>query len=138
MQASSKAYFTDCAFDPVRGAIVMIGHNGDVLRSPDGGQTWEGSEIALDGRRNFLAAIRFDEPSASLVAIGQGGTVARSIDGGAQWTRASADVHGDVHGLIHDTVNDRLIAFGAGGLIMSSTDAGARWRTDRNASPPGR
>ena len=35
MQSSSKAFFTDCAFDPVHNAIVMTGHNGDVLRSAD-------------------------------------------------------------------------------------------------------
>ena len=66
MQASTKAFFTDCAFDPVHGAIVMTGHNGDVLRSADGGRTWEGSEVAIDGRKNFLSAIRFDERSGSL------------------------------------------------------------------------
>ena len=53
MQASTKAFFTDCAFDPLRGAIVMTGHNGDVLRSPDGGRTWEGSEISIDGNKNY-------------------------------------------------------------------------------------
>ncbi len=124
MQASTKAFFTDCAFDPVRGAIVMTGHNGDVLRSPDGGRSWEGSEIALDGRKNYLSAIRFDERSGSLLAIGQGGTMARSTDGGAQWSRASADVHGDVRGLINDTTRNRLIAFGTGGMVISSTDSG--------------
>ena len=55
MQSSTKAFFTDCAFDPVRGAIVMTGHNGDILRSADGGKSWEGSEIVLDGNKNFLS-----------------------------------------------------------------------------------
>jgi photosystem II stability/assembly factor-like uncharacterized protein len=133
MQASTKAFFTDCAFDPVRGAIVMTGHNGDVLRSPDGGKTWEGSEVVIDGNRNFLSAIRFDERSGSLLAIGQGGTLARSTDGGASWKRASADVHGDVRGLLNDTTRNRLIAFGTGGMVLSSTDSGARWHYDRSA-----
>ncbi|MES1262993.1 MAG: hypothetical protein ABUL69_01475, partial [Peristeroidobacter soli] len=54
MQSSTKAFFTGCAFDPVHNAIVMTGHSGDVLRSVDGGSSWEGGEVVLDGRKNFL------------------------------------------------------------------------------------
>ena len=92
----------------------------------DGGKSWEGSEIVLDGNKNFLCAIRFDERSGSLLVIGQGGTLARSTDGGEIWTRASADIHGDVRGLINDTTRNRLIAFGTGGMVLSSTDSGAQ------------
>ncbi|HEY6124764.1 MAG TPA: YCF48-related protein [Steroidobacteraceae bacterium] len=133
MQAGTNAFFTDCAFDPVRDAIVMTGHNGDVLRSPDGGKSWEGGEVTLDGRKNFLTSIRFDERSGSLIVIGQGGTVARSIDGGVSWSRASEDFHGDVRGLVKDTVRNRLVAFGAGGMVMSSIDSGIRWNDDRTS-----
>ena len=133
MQASTQAFFTDCAFDPRNGAIVMTGHNGDVLRSLDGGRSWEGSEVKIDGRKNFLSAIRFDERSGSLVVTGQGGTFARSTDGGATFRKASDEVAGQVHGLINDTVRSRLLAFGAGGMILSSTDSGAHWTTARAA-----
>ncbi len=132
MQASTKAFFTDCAFDPVRGAIVMTGHNGDVLRSMDGGRTWEGSEISIDGNKNYLSAIRFDARSGSLVATGQGGTFARSTDGGAQWHKASDELVGDVRGLIDDTSRGRLWAFGGGGMILRSSDSGAHWSAARN------
>ena len=133
MQSSTKAFFTDCAFDPLRNAIVMTGHNGDVLRSADHGRSWQDGEIVLDGRKNFLSAIRFDKRSSSLLAIGQGGTLARSTDGGASWGRASDGMHGDVRGLINDTTRNRLIAFGTGGMVLSSTDSGARWTDDRSA-----
>jgi photosystem II stability/assembly factor-like uncharacterized protein len=133
MQSSTKAFFTDCAFDPVHGAIVLTGHSGDVLRSADGGLSWQGGEIVLDGRKNFLGAITFDARSASLLAIGQGGALARSGDGGITWTRATDDVHGDVRGLINDTSRNRLVSFGTGGMVLSSTDSGARWTEDRSA-----
>ena len=131
LQSSNSTFFTDAAFDPVHNAIVMTGHNGDVLRSPDGGSSWEGGEIALDGRKNYLSAISFDTRSGSLLAIGQGGALARSTDGGVSWTRASSDVQGDVRGLINDPTRNRLIAYGTGGMILSSADSGARWNTDR-------
>ena len=131
MQASTTAFITGCAFDPAHGAIVLIGHNGDVLRSVDAGHTWEGGEVTIDGRKNFLSAILFDERSSSLVVIGHGGTLARSIDGGAHWSKASDDVLGEVRGLINDTTRNRLIAFGARGMIVSSTDSAAHWSTAR-------
>lgn len=131
LQASTKAFFTDCAFDPLRAAIVMTGHNGDVVRSPDGGRTWQESEVSIDGNKNFLSAIRFDTRSGSLVAVGQGGTIARSTDGGAQWTKASDEMVGDVRGLIDDPARGRLVAFGTGGMILVSTDSGAHWHAAR-------
>ena len=131
MQASTKAFFTDCAFDPLRGAIVMTGHNGDVLRSTDGGRTWEGSEISIDGQKNYLSAIRFDANSSSLIAVGQGGTIARSTDGGAQWSKVSDEMVGDVRGVIDDTPRGRLFAFGTGGMILVSKDSGVHWNTAR-------
>jgi photosystem II stability/assembly factor-like uncharacterized protein len=133
MQASSTASFTDCALDPLRNVIVMTGHNGDVLRSADGGRTWEGGEVTIDGRKDFLRAIRFDVRSGSLVVIGQGGTVARSTDGGVLWTKASDDIAGEVRGLIADITRNRLIAFGSGGLIVSSMDSAAHWSTARDS-----
>jgi photosystem II stability/assembly factor-like uncharacterized protein len=129
MQSSTRANFTDCAFDPVHNAIVMTGHNGDLLRSADGGGSWEGGEIAFEGRKNSLSAILFDVRSASLLATGEG-VLARSTDGGVSWTRASNDVRGDVRGLIEDPTRNRLIAFGTGGMVLSSTDSGARWTED--------
>jgi len=132
LQASTKAFFTDVAFDPERHSIVMTGHNGDVLRSLDGGRTWEGSEISIDDRKNYLSAIRYDANSTSLVAVGQDGTIARSTDGGMQWTKASSELTGDVRGIIADTSRGRLHAFGTGGMLLVSKDSGAHWKTTRN------
>jgi photosystem II stability/assembly factor-like uncharacterized protein len=127
LQSDSKAFFTDSAFDPRHGAIVLTGHNGDVLRSTDGGHNWQKVELQLDGRSSYLSSVRFDPPSASLIAVGEGGTIARSVDGGASWSRASADVNGGIHGLLGEATRHRLIVFGAGGLVADSTDSGIHW-----------
>jgi photosystem II stability/assembly factor-like uncharacterized protein len=133
MQASTQAFFTDCALDSRIGAIVMTAHNGDLLRSADGGRTWEGGEVALDGRKNYLTAIRFDERSGSLLVLDQASRVSRSTDGGITWIRISEDLHGEARGLISDPARGRLIAFGTGGMIASSTDSGAHWTHSRSA-----
>jgi photosystem II stability/assembly factor-like uncharacterized protein len=131
MQSTSQAFFTDAAWDPDHDAIVMTGHNGDVLRSPDGGQTWEGGEIVIDGRKNFLSAIRHDPRGHALLVTGQSGTIARSTDGGRTWASATRELRGELRGLLHDPRAGTFVVFGAGGLLASSTDGGARWQFAR-------
>jgi photosystem II stability/assembly factor-like uncharacterized protein len=130
MQASTNAFFTGVAFDPERGSIVMSGHNGDVLRSTDGGRNWEGSEVTVDGRKSYLNTVMYHGGSKSLLTVGQGGTVARSIDGGASWSKASNDLRGELRGLVE--YQGRLLTFGSGGAIASSEDAGRHWSHARN------
>jgi len=131
LQAESKAFWTSAAFDPGRNSIVLVGHNGDVLRSTDQGASWQLGAVESNGHRSFLTAVDYDPRSASLLAVGEGGTVVRSVDGGADWQPASGDVSEGLKGLL--TTPDRLVSFGAGGLVVSSTDSGARWAHARPA-----
>lgn len=129
MQASNQSFFTAAAFDPVHSSIVLTGHNGDVLRSTDAGQSWAGSEVAVDGRKGYLSAVRYDARTRSLLVTGQGGLLARSTDGGATWTQASRDLRGELRGLVeHD---GRLVVFGTGGAIATSSDSGNHWKYAR-------
>jgi photosystem II stability/assembly factor-like uncharacterized protein len=131
LQAQGTAFWTDATFDPEHGSLVLVGHNGDILRSTDHGQNWELGGIELDGRRNYLSAIHFDGASHSLLAVGEGGTLARSTDGGNRWQRASADVREGLKGLL--AAGGRLVSFGNGGMVVSSTDSGAHWGYGRGA-----
>jgi photosystem II stability/assembly factor-like uncharacterized protein len=132
LQANTKAFFTDTAFDPKHDALVMTGHNGDVLVSIDAGRNWHTSEISIDGHKNYLSSVRFDERSGALIAVGEGGTIARSSDGGTTWVKASGDVSKGLRGMIADS-RGRLIAFGAGGMLVSSTDSGTHWIVAQDA-----
>lgn len=131
LQADSKAYWTAAARDPARDAIVLVGHNGEVLRSADRGRNWQLSAIEVDGRRNYLAGVYYDERSRSLLAVGDGGTIVQSVDGGANWEVASRDVRESLRGLA--VMANRIIAFGPGGLVVSTKDSGAHWTHDRHA-----
>ncbi|HUQ09316.1 MAG TPA: YCF48-related protein [Steroidobacteraceae bacterium] len=138
MQSTSQASFTDAAWDPDHDTIVMTGHNGDVLRSADGGQSWEGGEIVIDGRKNFLSAIRHDPRAHALLVTGQSGTIARSTDGGRTWASATREpgggaLRGELRGLVHDPRTGTFMVFGTGGLLASSTDGGARWQYARES-----
>jgi len=128
LQAESKGPWTDAAFDQAHGVVVLVGHNGDVLRSMDQGQNWEPGAIDLDGRRSHLSAVHFDAKSRSLLAVGED-TLARSTDGGAHWERAWGKVREDYRGLV--AAGELWVAFGDAGLVVTSTDAGLHWSRAR-------
>jgi photosystem II stability/assembly factor-like uncharacterized protein len=130
LQASTQAYFTGAAFDPDHGVLVLAGHNGDVLRSTDGGRNWQSAEVMLDGRKRFLSSIGHDARSRSLLVTGPG-MVARSTDGGVTWSAAGPALRGELRGLVHDETRNRYFAFGSGGQIASSVDGGENWRYAR-------
>ena len=125
LQSTSLAYFTGAAHDATRRIVVMTGHNGDVVRSADGGRTWEVGEVVLDGTRHFLGSIHHDARTGAFLASGQSGTIARSHDG-VHWSRATHDLRGELRGLLQDS-RGTFFAFGVGGLIAASRDAGTRW-----------
>ena len=127
LQSSSQANFTDAVLDPDHGVIVMTGHNGDLLRSADGGRSWQGNEVLIDGRKNSLNGIRHDAHSRALLAIGPAGSVARSIDGGDSWTSATRDLRAELRGMLQDQAG-ALVVFGGDGLLATSADSGATWQ----------
>ncbi len=108
LQSSSRASFTDAAWDPDHGVIVVTGHNGDVLRSKDGGRNWEGGEVVFEGRKNCLGSIRHDPLGHALLVTAQAGTLARSVDGGETWASATRDLRGEIRGLMPDSDPGRL------------------------------
>jgi photosystem II stability/assembly factor-like uncharacterized protein len=129
LQSSSKSFFTDAAADPSRGAIVLTGHNGDVVRSGDGGEHWDALEVA-PANKSFLAALSYDPRSESLLAVTQNGSLVRSRDGGATWSKAAPDLGGEIRGLLA-AQDGRLITFGTGGRVATSPDSGASWQIAR-------
>jgi photosystem II stability/assembly factor-like uncharacterized protein len=129
LQAEGTASWTDAALGDEHGALVLVGDNGDVLRSTNHGQDWELDAIDLDGRRHSLAAVHFDAACRSLLAVGQGGTLARSIDGGRHWERAWNAVPENYRGLV--AAGELRVAFGDAGLVVTSTDAGLHWSRAR-------
>jgi photosystem II stability/assembly factor-like uncharacterized protein len=129
LQSTSSAYITGAAYDAERGIIVMTGHNGDVLRSADRGRSWEVGEVVLGGTKNFLGGIRYDRRGGVFLATGQSGTVARSSDG-VSWSSATADLRGELRGLLQDSRGD-FVVYGVGGMLAWSADSGTRWTTAR-------
>lgn len=115
--------------DPQHGWAV--GHDATVLRSGDGGDTWQLAHSAPQEDRPLLD-IRFRNLQHG-VAIGAYGTFLESRDGGRSWHQRKI-VEGDRHlNAIAASDGNRLFIAGESGTLLSSPDNGVQWT---QFSPP--
>jgi photosystem II stability/assembly factor-like uncharacterized protein len=125
LQSISPADMTGAAHHAASGLLLLTADNGDVVRSRDGGQSWEVGETVLDGDRITLRALQFDERTNTFVALAPGGFIVRSPDG-EQWDRMPHPLRGEPRGLLVDA-RGALIVYGADGLIASAAGFDAGW-----------
>lgn len=108
------------------------GYNGAVLRTVDGGLTWEGTIVS--NFVNQLESIMFVDENLGYVADATSSTVFRSLDGGATWQLVLSPLDGDIWGLY--ALGDRVFATGGGCAFGSqffyrSDDRGVSWSEAR-------
>lgn len=112
------------------------GHDGVILHTADGGETWTLQREDLDGDKP-LFGIRFRDAQHGF-AVGLFGTAVQTADGGASWTPlavetgAQSDHH--LYGIFGDGSSALCIA-GEAGLVYRSTDGGATWTTLQTSNP---
>ena len=121
-----------------------VGHDAVVLRTGDGGETWELVHRAPEAAVPLLDVWFRD--SRSGLAVGGFGLVLSTADGGASWTcrngcpdggpegapllrRPGSDFADDYHlNAIAPAGPDRLYLAGEAGALYRSDDGGATWR----------
>lgn len=129
-----------CAERPVRDLVfnaptVGVLSCGElILRSEDGGQSWQEAGAGLPG-----SGFRFDFISAAhgFALAEAGGLVLRTFDGGATWAQASAAASGLGGGEVFDCVDgSRCVATLPGsGRMLISVDGGRTWGPSAEAQP---
>jgi photosystem II stability/assembly factor-like uncharacterized protein len=102
--------------------------DGNVIRTTNGGATWELIATGITGTNSDILAIDFADENIGLVAA-YNGTVARTTDGGATWNIISTIVGTspwDMH------MVDSLYAWvsGTGERIFRTTDGGLTWTSN--------
>jgi photosystem II stability/assembly factor-like uncharacterized protein len=107
---------------------IAVGHEGWILRTEDGGNSWR--EVAFDASGNdgpLMSAARV--APGRWIAVGAFGLMMRSDDDGRTWQRFSVDGVGDHHlnRIVGAPDGQHWLIVGERGLVMLSDDAGASW-----------
>lgn len=107
--------------DATRGWAV--GGKGAILRSVDGGATWQKD---VSGTTLFLTDV-VAPSTASIWVAGNAGTILHSTDG-ASWSREPTGTTIDLWAIAALSA-DSVIAVGNSGTCLITTDGGAHWQT---------
>lgn len=113
-------------FSPDDQRVVFFGHHNGILRSDDGGKTWNG----LVERRNFDAmALAINPKDSRLIYLAGHDIFQISPDGGITWRPMEHNLPGtDIHAFtISPQDPQRLFAFVVGYGLFRSSDGGRTW-----------
>jgi photosystem II stability/assembly factor-like uncharacterized protein len=122
-----------------------VGSGGTILRTTDGGTTWEQQS---SGTTALLNGVFFTDANTG-TAVGSGGTILRTTDGGATWEQQSSGTTAYLAGVFFTDANtgtavggeeDYLLYDISLGIILRTTDGGATWKqqsggTSRTTTP---
>lgn len=126
-----QALIVDMAFAPDRKTGFAVGHEGWILRTRDGGGTWEEMAFSEKNGEPLMSVARL--PSGDWITVGAFGRALESKDGGQSWQPMTlpADVE-DKHlnHIASSADSQHWLIVGERGLILKSDDAGSTWQTE--------
>ena len=106
-------------------AVVYAGTLGaGVLKSTDGGNTWQPSNTGLTIR--LVRALAIDPSNANVLYAGTTAGLFKSVDAGASWT-SSGLVDADIRALVIDPETSNTVYAGTDFGVFKSVNAGATW-----------
>jgi len=127
--SSRQAPINQISFAPDGLQGMAVGHEGWILRTVDGGLSWQ--EMAFDEKNGepLMSVARL--PSGSWIAVGAFGRALRSDAQGAHWTPLALpaanveDKH--LNRIVGSSDGQRWLIVGERGLVLRSLDAGQSW-----------
>jgi photosystem II stability/assembly factor-like uncharacterized protein len=110
----------------VGGSLFVVGHPGRVLRSRDGGATFESLSVAKHDEALF--SIAFNDKGQGAI-VGRSGFVLTTLDKGDTWSSSVVEFDKEKPSLFSvDVLDDgTIVAVGDFGVIVRSTDHGKTW-----------
>lgn len=107
--------------------LFAVGAYGTLLKSSDGGDSWQLLNDRLDNPDRFHLNAITPTADGDLYIVGESGTGFVSRDGGDSWTRMDMPYSGSLFGLAAQAGSDNLVAFGLQGNVLVSHDRGEGW-----------
>jgi len=108
-----------------KGALVLLGSQGLVMRSEDKGGSWKRSIV--DGRPNFIGLSIC--PDGSLIALSFDRKIWKSADNGVSWTSTPIKTDQDVIDVCCAPDGTYWVT-GSYSTLLHSKDGGASWQSD--------
>jgi len=102
-----------------KGAFYISAEQGTVLKSTDGGATWD--YLATGGKGSLWSGVAM--PDGRIVVGGLLGSLFQSSDGGATWQPLKAETKSSITGLAAS--GKELVAVGLDGLVLKQREDGA-------------
>jgi photosystem II stability/assembly factor-like uncharacterized protein len=103
------------------GTLLALVTGGPMLRSTDGGRSYEPSK--MDSDASLRRAISAGD-GQGIVAVGNDGRIYRSVDDGRSWQRVTSGTTAHLRALELDATTRTLWTAGDAGVVLKSTDGG--------------
>ena len=103
-----------------------VGHDAVILRTTDGGETWEQTHFAPDEQKPLLDV--WFESATRGYAVGAYGSFYETTDGGGTWQPRKALKDDDMHlNALVKAADGKLFMAGEAGTLQRSPDGGKTW-----------
>ena len=126
-----QALIVSMAFAPDKKLGCAVGHEGWILRTKDGGSSWEEVAFSKENGEPLMSIARL--PSGDWITVGAFGRALESKDGGQTWQALTlpAEVE-DKHlnRIVSAADQQHWLIVGERGLVIKSDDAGATWQIE--------
>lgn len=106
----------------------VVGAYGMILRTRDGGKTWQDWSGQLENPTGFHLNAITRITGGALVIVGEAGQIHVSVDNGETWELRTSPYEGSLFGVISTGQVNEILAFGLRGNILLSTDLGKSWK----------
>lgn len=103
--------------------IIVVGSEGTILKSSDGGDSWEQKDSGTDGG---LFQVEFATSEIGYIAGGSG-IVLKTMDGGETWETIIAGTNNPFYRSGLSCVNEDLVVINSATGMIKSMDSGESW-----------
>jgi len=104
-----------------------VGAYGMILRTQDGGESWQDWSPYIDNAQNFHYNGIDQVAGGALVLVGEAGQIHVSVDNGDTWEKRESPYSGSLFGVTGTGNVNEILAFGLRGTTIFSSDLGRSW-----------
>ncbi|MFV8571480.1 WD40/YVTN/BNR-like repeat-containing protein [Marinobacter sp. SBS5] len=104
-----------------------VGAYGMILRTQDGGESWQDWSPFIDNAQNFHYNGIDQIAGGALVLVGEAGQIHVSVDNGDTWEMRESPYPGSLFGVTGTGSVNEILAFGLRGTTIFSSDLGRSW-----------